>query len=83
MFRVTAFALSAALLGLCHPAYAADSFFDSVKQAGRSIGHATRDITREIGHTTRDATKEIGKAFSSDDDGKKSDEKKEQNDGKK
>ena len=40
-------------------------------------------ITREIGHTTRDATKEIGKAFSSDDDGKKSDEKKEQNDGKK
>ncbi len=41
------------------------------KDAGRTIGHTTRDVTkeighgarnvtREIGHTTRDVTKEIG-----------------------
>ena len=45
------------------PTYASDSFFGAIKDAGRSIGHATRDITREIGHTTRDTTKEIGHAF--------------------
>lgn len=31
-----------------------------VKQAGRDIGHGTRDATKAIGHATRDATKEIG-----------------------
>lgn len=31
-----------------------------VKEAGRTIGHTTRDVTREIGHTTRDVTKRIG-----------------------
>jgi predicted small secreted protein len=30
------------------------------KEAGRTIGHTTRDVTREIGHGTRDAAKEIG-----------------------
>ena len=31
-----------------------------IKEAGRTIGHTTRDITREIGHGTRDVVKEIG-----------------------
>lgn len=31
-----------------------------VKQAGRDIGHGTRDATRAIGHGTRDAVKAIG-----------------------
>ena len=31
-----------------------------VKDAGRTIGHTTRNVTREIGHGTRDAAKEIG-----------------------
>ncbi len=48
------------------------------KQAGRDIGHGTRDVTREIGHGTRDVTRTIGhetrdaiKAFKKDvlDDG--------------
>ena len=30
------------------------------KQAGRDIGHGTRDVTRAIGHGTRDAAKAIG-----------------------
>ena len=30
------------------------------KEAGRTIGHTTRNVTREIGHGTRDAAKEIG-----------------------
>lgn len=30
------------------------------KEAGRTVGHTTRDVTREIGHTTRDVTREIG-----------------------
>ncbi len=30
------------------------------KQAGRDIGHGTRDATRAIGHGTRDAAKAIG-----------------------
>ena len=58
--------VSATLLALSiatTPTYASDSFFGAIKDAGRSIGHATRDITREIGHTTRDTTKEIGHAF--------------------
>ncbi|WP_196140234.1 hypothetical protein [Aliikangiella sp. G2MR2-5] len=31
-----------------------------LKEAGRTIGHTTRDVTREIGHGTRDAVKTIG-----------------------
>lgn len=31
-----------------------------MKQAGRDIGHGTRDLTRTIGHTTRDVTRTIG-----------------------
>jgi hypothetical protein len=31
-----------------------------VKQAGRTVGHTTRDVAKEIGHGTRDAAKEIG-----------------------
>ncbi|MGR9012894.1 MAG: hypothetical protein ACU83U_04550 [Gammaproteobacteria bacterium] len=30
------------------------------KEAGKRIGHMTRDVTREIGHGTRDAAIEIG-----------------------
>ncbi|MDD2659299.1 MAG: hypothetical protein PHY54_06390 [Methylococcales bacterium] len=30
------------------------------KNAGRTIGHTTRNVTREIGHGTRDAVKDIG-----------------------
>ena len=31
-----------------------------IKEAGRDIGHATRDAATAIGHGTRDAAKEIG-----------------------
>ncbi|MFM4718630.1 hypothetical protein [Aeromonas bivalvium] len=31
-----------------------------VKEAGRTIGHTTKQVTRDIGHTTRDVTREIG-----------------------
>ena len=31
-----------------------------IKEAGRTIGHTSRDVTREIGHGTRDVVKEIG-----------------------
>ena len=30
------------------------------KDAGRTIGHTTRNVTREIGHGTRDVTRDIG-----------------------
>ncbi|HEU4341750.1 MAG TPA: hypothetical protein VFU31_09285 [Candidatus Binatia bacterium] len=30
------------------------------KEAGRIIGHTTRDVTTEIGHGTRDAAKAVG-----------------------
>ncbi len=30
------------------------------KEAGRTIGHTTRNVTTEIGHGTRDVVKEIG-----------------------
>ncbi len=33
-----------------------------LKDAGKSIGHATRDATTAIGHATRDTTKAIGHA---------------------
>lgn len=31
-----------------------------LKEAGRTIGHTTRDAAREIGHGTRDAAKTVG-----------------------
>ena len=31
------------------------------KDTGRTIGHATKDITTSIGHASRDAAKSIGK----------------------
>jgi hypothetical protein len=31
-----------------------------IKEAGRTIGHTTRDVTREIGHGTRDAANTVG-----------------------
>jgi hypothetical protein len=31
-----------------------------IKEAGRTIGHTTRDVTTEIGHGARDITREIG-----------------------
>ncbi|MFA5924951.1 MAG: hypothetical protein WC856_27330 [Methylococcaceae bacterium] len=30
------------------------------KDAGRTIGHMTRNVTREIGHGSRDAARDIG-----------------------
>ena len=30
------------------------------KEAGRTIGHTTRDVARDIGHGTRDAAKAVG-----------------------
>ena len=47
--------LGPALLVIASSAEA--GFIDSVKEAGRSIGEATRNVTREIGHATRDALK--------------------------
>ena len=35
----------------------------TLKETGKTIGHATRDITRDIGHTTRDAANEISKSL--------------------
>ena len=31
-----------------------------IKEAGRTIGHTTRDVATEIGHGTRDAAKAVG-----------------------
>ena len=31
-----------------------------IKEAGRTVGHTTRDVAREIGHTTPGVTREIG-----------------------
>ena len=31
-----------------------------LKEAGRTIGHTTRDVARDIGHGTRDAAKSVG-----------------------
>ena len=33
-----------------------------VNEAGRTIGHTTRDVARAIGHGTRDAAKSVGEA---------------------
>lgn len=73
--------VSAVALMMSVPAVSvADSFFDSIKEAGRTIGHTTRDVTREIGHASRDATREVGHAFrdgfSDDDKGKAEGDKK-------
>ncbi|MCZ6617147.1 MAG: hypothetical protein O7E57_03360 [Gammaproteobacteria bacterium] len=32
-----------------------------LKQAGRTVGHTSRDVAREIGHGSRDVVKEIGR----------------------
>ena len=42
--------LSAGLLSACA----------QVKEAGRTIGHTTRDVATAIGHGTRDAAKAVG-----------------------
>ena len=34
-----------------------------IKEAGRTIGHTTRDVTTEIGHGTRDAAKAVGEGI--------------------
>ena len=31
-----------------------------IKEAGRTVGHTTRDVAREIGHGARNVTREIG-----------------------
>ncbi len=31
-----------------------------LKQAGRTVGHTTRDVAKQIGHGTRDVAKDIG-----------------------
>jgi hypothetical protein len=33
-----------------------------LKEAGRKIGHGTRDAAKAIGHGARDVAKEVGKA---------------------
>ncbi|QYJ74259.1 MULTISPECIES: hypothetical protein [Shewanella] len=33
-----------------------------LKDAGRTVGHTTKEVTRDIGHATRDATKAVGHA---------------------
>ncbi|GIU33894.1 hypothetical protein L2719_17885 [Shewanella schlegeliana] len=33
-----------------------------LKDAGRQIGHTTKEVTTDIGHATRDTTKAIGHA---------------------
>ena len=50
-------ALLGALIVICSLLGACAEF----KQAGRTIGHTSRDVAREIGHGTRDAAKVIGK----------------------
>jgi len=32
----------------------------AIKEAGRTIGHTTRDVATAIGHGTRDAAKAVG-----------------------
>lgn len=34
----------------------------SIKEAGRTVGHTTRDVTKAVGHASRDAVKEVGHA---------------------
>src|SRR3546814_16209331 len=48
------------------PAFALDNPpstpIEDLKQAGREIGHATRDAAKDVGHATRDTTRAIGHA---------------------
>jgi hypothetical protein len=44
------FLLSGCLLSACA----------QLKEAGRTIGHTTRDVATTIGHGTRDAAKAVG-----------------------
>jgi len=57
MNRPSNTALLGALIVICSLLGACAEF----KQAGRTIGHTSRDVAREIGHGTRDAAKVIGK----------------------
>lgn len=34
-----------------------------LKEAGRRIGHTTRDVARDVGHGTRDAAKTVGEGI--------------------
>ncbi|OCH17489.1 MULTISPECIES: hypothetical protein [unclassified Aliivibrio] len=34
-----------------------------LKDAGRTIGHTTRDVTKSIGHASRDAAKSVKKEY--------------------
>jgi hypothetical protein len=34
-----------------------------LKEAGRTIGHTTRDVARDVGHGTRDAAKTVGEGI--------------------
>ena len=43
------FVVTCALIGACA----------ELKQAGRTVGHASRDVAKEIGHASRDVAKEI------------------------
>ena len=47
------------LLGCLLPACA------QLKEAGRTIGHTTRDVATAIGHGTRDAAKTVGEGVKS------------------
>lgn len=76
MNKLAAVASAIALMLSVPTVSAADSFFDSIKEAGRTIGHTTRDVTREIGHASRDATREVGHAFRDDEKGKAEGDKK-------
>ena len=80
MNKLAAVASAIALMLSIPTVSAADSFFDSIKEVGRTIGHTTRDVTREIGHASRDATREVGHAFrdgfSDDEKGKANGDKK-------
>ena len=86
MNKLAAVASAIAMMLSVPTVSAADSFFDSIKEAGRTIGHTTRDVTREIGHASRDATREVGHAFRdgfSDDEKGKAEGDKKQKDEKK
>lgn len=87
MNKLAAVASAIALMLSVPTVSAADSFWDSIKEAGRTIGHTTRDVSREIGHASRDATREVGHAFrdgfSDDEKGKANKGDKKQKDEKK
>src|SRR3546814_19115406 len=48
------------------PAFALDNPpstpIEDLKQAGREIGHATRDAAKDVGHATRDTTRASGRS---------------------